>query len=257
VQNSKLMLSTAMAFGAIMSIGAASAADMGALPYAKAWPTTRVDPIIGWAGFYAGINGGGLWAHSAITDVNRYAALATPGTVTSVNTRGFLAGGQLGYTWQASCFIFGIEADAGYMDLGGNKLLTGTASGTRVGLKSGAYGDVTGRVGVTFDRALFYAKGGYAVLEDASSFSTVTGSFSGVQKHSINSGYTIGAGVEYKIAPGWSAKVEYLHFDFGNYLNYTVIDGFGRRALFNQTLSVDTVKAGLNYSWGSPVIARY
>jgi hypothetical protein len=181
VQNSKHLLSTAIAFGAMMSVGAASAADMGALPYAKAWPTRQVDPIVSWAGFYAGLNGGGLWAHSAITDVNSYAAPAIAGTVTSVSTRGFLAGGQLGYTWQASCFILGIEADLGYMDSGGNKLLTGTGSGTRVGLKSGAYGDVTGRIGVTYDRALFYAKGGYAVLEDASSFSTVTGSFSGVQ----------------------------------------------------------------------------
>jgi outer membrane immunogenic protein len=257
VNNSKLILSTAAAISAIMSAGTASAADLRAVPYAKAPPMMAIDPVIGWAGFYAGINAGGVWAHSDVTDVNAYAAGAKPGTVTSINTNGFLGGGQFGYNWQASCFVFGIEVDGGYMDLGGNTLLTGTASGTRVGLKSGAYGDITGRVGVTFDRALFYVKGGYAALANASTFSTVTGSFSGLTRHNTDSGYTLGGGVEYKFAPNWSAKVEYMHFDFGNNLNYTVFNAGGAPFLFNQNLRVETVKAGLNYAWGSPIVARY
>lgn len=258
MQNSKLLLSSAVALAATMSVGAASAADLGAFPYAKASPMMPIDPLISWAGFYAGVHGGGLWARSNVTDLSGYPApFGAAGTITSINTRGFLAGGQVGYTWQASCFILGIEADGGYMDLGGNKLLTNTAFGTRVGLKSGAYGDLTGRVGVTYDNALFYAKGGFALIEDASSFSPAAASFSGVRKDSTDSGYAIGAGMEYKIAPGWSAKIEYLHFSFGNHLNYTVIDGQGRLAPFSQTLQVDTVKAGFNYSWGSPFIARY
>jgi outer membrane immunogenic protein len=256
MKNSRLILATAAAIGAITSVGAASAADLGALPYAKAPPMAVIDPVINWAGFYAGVNAGGVWARSNITDVNASAAAARPGTVTSVSTSGFLAGGQLGYNWQASNYLFGLEADGGYMDLGGNKLLTGTGSGTRVGLKGGAYADVTGRAGVAFDRALFYVKGGYAVLDDAVSYSTSSPLFAELRKHQADSGYTIGGGVEYKFAPNWSAKVEYLHFDFGN-LNYTVFTTRGTSFLFNQTLRVDTVKAGLNYSWGSPLIARY
>jgi outer membrane immunogenic protein len=259
MKNSKLILASVVAIGATMSFSAASAADYGALPYAKApyakAPMVVIDPVINWAGFYAGVNAGGVWAHSNITNANGYAA-AIPGTVTSVNTSGFLAGGQAGYNWQASNYVFGIEADGGFMDLGGNKPLTGTGSGTRVGLKSGAYADFTGRAGVAFDRALCYVKGGYAVLGDASNFSTVTGSFQGLRKHNTDSGYTIGGGVEYKFAPNWSAKVEYLHFGFGN-LDYTVFAAGGTPFLFNQTLRVETVKAGLNYTWGSPVVARY
>jgi outer membrane immunogenic protein len=255
--NSKLILSTAVAIGAIMSVGAVSAADFGAVPYTKAPPMVPIDPLVSWAGFYIGVNAGGAWAHSDITDINPYAALALPGTVTSINTSGFLAGGQAGYNWQASNFLFGLEADGGFMDIGGNKLLTGTVSGTRVGLRSGAYGDFTGRLGVTFNRALFYVKGGYAIIEDASSFSTVTGSFSRITRHSTDSGYTIGAGMEYKFTPNWSAKVEYLHFDFGNTLNYTVFNAAGFPSQFNQNLRIDTVKAGVNYAFGSPVIARY
>jgi outer membrane immunogenic protein len=255
--NSKPILSTAVAIGAIMSISAASAADFGAVPYAKAPPLVAIDPVINWAGFYAGLNAGGLWAHSDITDVTGYAFAAVPGTVTSINTSGFLAGGQAGYNWQASNYLFGLEADGGYMDLGGTTLLTGTASGSRVGLRSGAYIDFTGRAGITFNRALLYVKGGYALLDDASSFSTVTGSFSSLTRHSTDSGYTIGAGAEYKFAPNWSAKVEYLHYDFGNVLGYTVFTAGGFPVPFNQNLRIDTVKAGLNYSFGYPIVARY
>ncbi len=255
--SSKPVLSAAAAIGAIISVSAASAADFGAVPYAKAPPLVAVNPVISWAGFYAGLNAGGVWAHSDITDINGYAAAAPPATVTSINTNGFLAGGQAGYNWQASSFLFGLEADGGYMDLGGTTPLTGTASGTRVGLRSGAYIDFTGRLGITYDRALFYVKGGYALLDDASSFSTVTGSFSSLTRHSTDSGYTIGAGAEYKFAPNWSAKVEYLHYDFGNVLGYTVFSAGGAPFLFNQNLRIDTVKAGVNYSFGSPILARY
>jgi outer membrane immunogenic protein len=256
MKNSKLILSAAVAIGAIMNVAVVSAADFRAFPYTKAPPMVPIDPLISWAGFYAGVNVGGLWAHSDIRDVDAYASAAIPGTVTAINRSGFLGGGQVGYSWQASNYLFGVEVDGGYMDLGGTTPLTGTRSGTRVGLRSGAYGDFTGRVGVTFNRALFYAKGGYAVLEDASSFSTVSGSFSGLRKYGTDSGYTIGAGVEYKFAPNWSAKVEYLHFDFGDNLSYTVFNTGGTPFRFNQNLRMDTVKAGLNYAWGSPVIAR-
>ncbi len=254
--NSKLVLSTAAAIGAILGVGAASAADFG-VPYTKAPAYAPINPVINWAGFYIGANAGGLWAHSDVTDVNGYAAFALPGTVTPVNTSGFLAGGQAGYNWQASNYVFGLEADGGYMDIGGNTLLTGTASGTRVGLRSGAYGDFTGRLGITWNRALFYVKGGYAIIDNASTFSTVTGSFSGSRMHSTDSGYTIGGGVEYKFAPNWSAKVEYLHFDFGNTLGYTVFNAFGFPAAFNQNLRIETVKLGVNYTFDGPIIARY
>jgi outer membrane immunogenic protein len=256
VKISSLKLSAAVAIATLAGADAASAADFGAVPYAKAPAYAPIAPVIGWAGFYVGANAGGVWAHSDITDVNPYAGNALPGTVTSINTSGFLAGGQIGYNWQASNYVFGLEADGGYMDLGGNKLLTGTIAGTRVGLTSGAYGDFTGRMGITFDRALFYVKGGYAIIDGASSFSTVTGPFSGIRKPSTDSGYTIGGGVEYKFAPNWSAKVEYLHYDFGNTLGYRVLAS-GGSAPFNQNLRVDTVKVGVNYAWGWPLMARY
>ena len=65
---------------------------------------------------------------------------------------------------------------------------------------------------------------------------------------------TVGGGVEYKFSPNWSAKVEYLHFDFGRDPSFSINGGTFN---FRQDLRLDTVKVGLNYMWGGPVVARY
>lgn len=251
--NKKIALAAAAV--SVLFTTAAAAADM-APRYAKAPPPAAI-AIYNWTGFYIGVHGGGAWAHSNVTDVDAYAAAALPGTVTTVNTSGFLAGGQVGYNWQANQYVFGIEADGGWMDIGGTAPLTGTGSGTRVGLRSGSYGDITGRLGLAFNSALLYVKGGWAFLDDASQFSTVSGSFSGRTTHSFNNGYVIGAGIEYGFTPNWSAKVEYLHFNFGDTLDYTVFNAVGTPLRFNQNLTVETAKVGVNYRFGGPLVAMY
>jgi len=252
--NKKIALAAAAV--AVLFTTAAVAADMAPRYYAKAPPPAAI-AIYNWTGFYVGVHGGGAWAHTNVRDVDAYAEAALPGTVTTVNTSGFLAGGQIGYNWQASQYVLGIEADGGWMDIGGTTPLTAAVSGTRVGLRSGSYGDITARLGLAFNSALLYVKGGWAILDDASQFGTVSGSFSGRTAHSYNNGYVIGAGLEYGFTPNWSAKVEYLHFGFGNTLNYTVIDAVGTPFRFNQDLTVETVKVGVNYRFGGPLVARY
>ncbi len=242
------------AVGLVALTAPALAADMAPAPapraYAKAPPP--VVAVWNWTGFYIGANAGGLWARTRVTDVDGFASLATPGTVTSLTRSGFLGGGQIGYNWQSGAFVFGLEGDGGWLDLGGRTFLTGTTSNSMVGLRSVGYGDITGRLGYAFDRALLYVKGGYAVMDNAASFSTLA-SFSPTFS-STNSGYTLGGGVEYKITQNWSAKVEYMHFDFGHTLNYSLVPP---TFPFNQTLRVDTVKFGINYLFGGPVVAKY
>ncbi len=255
----KILLSTS----ALIALGmatSASAADLGARTYTKAPPMTSA--VYDWTGFYIGANVGGVWARSDVTDQGSpaglaYSAGAPAGTVTPVRKDAVFGGGQVGYNWQAASWVFGIEGDGGYMALRRTVPLTATASGTTVGLRDVAYGDITGRIGYTWGPGLLYVKGGYAVMQDPSRFATVTGSFSGRTLKDTVSGYTIGAGLEYKLAQNWSMKAEYLHFDFGTDPSYTVSNAVGTPFGFRQTLTLDTVKVGLNYMWGGPVVARY
>ena len=83
--------------------------------------------------------------------------------------------------------------------------------------------------------------------------------------HSTNSHrLAVGGGLEWKVSPLWSIKVEYLHFDFGNFNDTCCNDWFAREnhpdwKMNNNfdnraNLSVDTVKLGFNYFW-SPIPA--
>jgi outer membrane immunogenic protein len=208
-----------LASAALLSLmTAASAADLAARPYTKAPP---LSPAVNWSGFYIGAMGG-------------YA-------FDSDNGGGF-GGGTIGYNWQfpGSQFVFGIEVDAAGASIkdsvaGGFGGLVFSAED-----KIDALGSVTGRVGIAANTALFYAKGGYAWANNKLSVSApgvVVGSES-----KIHSGYTIGGGVEYMLAPNWSAKAEYMftHLDSQTY------NLFGL-ALDSGTAEFNSVKVGINY----------
>jgi outer membrane immunogenic protein len=67
----------------------------------------------------------------------------------------------------------------------------------------------------------------------------------------IHSGWTVGGGLEYGFAQNWSLKGEYM---FASYGNETYLANLG-----GVTLGVDlhTIKGGLNYRFGAPLVARY
>jgi outer membrane immunogenic protein len=107
--------------------------------------------------------------------------------------------------------------------------------------KGGMYGDITGRLGIVFDRLLVYGKGGAAFFHDSrindiGETTTNTGALTG---------WTAGGGFEYEIAPRWSFKAEYMYFDVGA---RTVFPSDGDR--FRNQLTAQTVKIGLNYFFG-------
>ncbi len=221
----------------------AFAADMPAkAPVYKA----PVQVPINWTGFYVGGNLGAAWSHLTMTDVGlagvAFSAGGTAGQNFTNSNTAFFGGGQIGYNYQINQWVVGLEGDLGWMGLHGSTLDPGSASNTMVGINSGWYGDITGRVGVTFDRALIYAKGGWAVYDGKESFST-TAPFTVGNSVGTFSGWTLGGGVEYMFAPNWSAKLEYQHFDFGNQTFTLTPAGWP----FREALTVDTVKVGINY----------
>ena len=161
---------------------------------------------------------------------------------------GWLGGGQLGCNWQTGAWVFGVEADASGANITGNGLDRRSGGMINDRSKVDFFGTLTGRVGYSWDRALFYAKGGGAAAHDKfSEVSNIAGS-------TIDSadqtrwGWTVGAGVEYAFAPNWSAKIEYDYMDFGKQ-SATFSGPFIPAFSNNVDQQIHVVKAGINYKF--------
>ncbi len=138
----------------------------------------------------------------------------------------------------------------------------------RLRQNGGWAGDVTGRLGYTWGPAMLYAKGGFAWAQaNLSGRGTVYdagGNNLGYVNFDNNNsndntltGWTVGAGVEWLLNPNWSVKLEYLYYDFSldnNNWNPRYTDASGNVwynnnnwKMFNNDLTVNTVKLGVNY----------
>jgi outer membrane immunogenic protein len=124
-------------------------------------------------------------------------------------------------------------------------------------------GGAAGQVGYAWNNVLFYVKGGAAVVRDKyRTFDIPTGvAFDSASE--TRWGGTVGAGLEFGIAPGWSLGVEYDHMFMGSKdVNFHAFGTFGTPAgTFTPTdhikQDVDIGLVRLNYRWGGPVVARY
>jgi outer membrane immunogenic protein len=234
----KLLLASV---GVVAMATAAAAADLPARYPAQA--PAYVAAVYNWTGFYVGAHVG--WAR---VDLDSTVVAAPPGFGTGglggSSDDGFLGGGQVGFNYQVGVWVFGIEGDIAWTDIGRSGTfapLPGVLVTDSVGVDWLA--TVTGRIGYAFGNALVYAKGGVAWM-DWSSNVTVTGLVGGpftATGGATETGWTVGAGLEYGFTPNWSAKIEYNYLDFGS--ERTAAGGFA----VDTDLSTHIVKAGINY----------
>lgn len=244
--------------GAALSLGlvsAASAADMAARPYAKA-PAPIVVAMYNWSGFYVGINGGYASSHKCWDYAGTVAVpLAVNSPEGCHDATGGTIGGQIGYNWQASSWVFGLEAQGNWADLtGSNASISPFGVGFTNRTKIDAFGLFTGRVGYAWNNALLYVKGGAAVVSDNYNyFVTATGANVGTASET-RWGATVGAGFEYGFTPNWSFGVEYNHI-FLDARNIAFASPAQTVDRIHQ--DVDMVTARINYRFGGPVVARY
>jgi outer membrane immunogenic protein len=183
------------------TLGPLAAADMTRPVYRAPQQVYVAPPPYNWTGAYVGANAGYGWGSA------NWSALGS-----NFDVNGGLVGGQLGYNWQFGQFVYGIEGDIDWTDIKGNSAANGFAGcfGNVCTTANHFLSTVRGRAGVAIDRWMPYVTGGLAVgnIETTTPFTT------GVNQ--TNAGWTIGAGLEYAIAPNWSAKAEYLYVDLGN-----------------------------------------
>jgi outer membrane immunogenic protein len=246
-----------------LGMAPASAADLAPRPYTKAPP--MVAAVYDWSGFYIGANGGWGNQHSCFNAVDTFGAFL--GAEGCHDGSGGVAGGQIGYRWQASQWVFGLEAQGDWADLRGSNeslLFPGFINRSRMN----AFGLFTGQVGYAWNNVLFYVKGGAAVTDNRSDILfAAANAVVGTSSNNTQWGGTVGAGLEYGFAPGWSVAVEYDHI-FMSDRNTTFFVPGTPTAFAADRISgdVDLVTARVDYHfnwggagtpWGGPGPARY
>jgi outer membrane immunogenic protein len=236
-------------------VAPAAAADLPARTYTKAPPF--VEPIYDWSGFYIGVNGGGGFSHKCWDLTNNGIAAVIPSASEGChNASGGTAGGQIGYRWQTSAWVFGLEAQGNWADFRGDNVSLVFPT-DRNQSRIDAFGLFTGQVGYAWNNALVYLKGGAAVTDDRYRIFDVPSAALTDTANETRWGGTVGVGFEYGFSPNLSVAFEYDHMFMGSRdVSFATPAGvFDGTDHIRQDVDLFTVR--LNYKFGGPAIARY
>jgi len=223
----RLLLSCAGALALGFAAQTASAADMPA-PVYKAPPPAAA--LFNWTGFYVGLQAGYGWGDSNIND---------GGFAPSWSTSGWLAGAFVGFNYQISALVLGVEGDLNFANITGN-VDPGPPTNV-VSSKIDSLGSIRGRLGFTGGQWLFFATAGYAW---AGASHSQTAAFAAVPTGTANAtlqGPTAGLGIEFASTPNLLWRIEYRHY-WWDTVNLIMPVPYTARAFSNR---LDTVTIGL------------
>jgi len=252
----------ALAFATALGVGAASAADLGARPYYTKAPA-YADALYNWSGFYVGGHVGGSSTNQSWTNAGNTTAFGDlgPGDGFRQRGKGVFGGGQMGYNWQASNYVFGLEGTASAMNNRGSVLnsVFGLELDDQFSWRSNWMATVTGRIGYAVTNNLFYAKGGYAGVNNQLSVvdanpNPSTGSGSATRWHN---GWTVGAGWEYGLTQNWIVGLEYDYSAFETKRYQLAGAAPGVYAFDARPRDIQSAVVRFNYKLGGPGYASY
>ena len=165
--------------------------------------------------------------------------------------RGGLGGGLVGYNFQYGQFLIGGEGDIAASAIKGRSFSCGTPA-HECGTSIGTMADVRGRLGLPFGQFMPFVAGGLAI-DNIKAYDTLFGNSGG----GFRAGYTVGAGVEYKINAQLAVRVEYLYAHFSPSTSFAIVPGVPERI----SATTNTVRGGIVYNFlmpvTAPVVARY
>lgn len=199
-----------------------------------------------WEGFYVSGQLGGGWHRDEIKfrNANFFNTIGAEvlGNKFTLDSDGFVGGGALGYNYQCGSFVVGVEGGALGMDLKRDRRSPFFPDTDRFSTKLDWLGFAKLRVGFAYDCFLGYVSGGWAgsnlhiKLEDRTDPALPIVA----RSNKWINGWTVGAGVEYKLC-SWSFG---LGYDFvqleDNKRNPSCVDcgegiGFGSPRLKNDS----------------------
>ena len=252
----KKMLLMTVGFAAL-GMAPVVAADLAPRTFTKAPPAAVA--IYDWTGFYLGFNAGGASSHNCwdVTSTAGDGPLVPSRSEGCHNATGAVVGGQIGYRWQSTNWVFGVEAQGDWADLTGSNLSHGLADPIPLNsTKIDSIGLFTGQIGYAWNNVLWYFKGGGAVTR-----AKYNGLFDGGSDHASETrwGGAVGTGFEYGFAPNWSVGVEYDHLFMDKHDNTFTLAGLGgatRTDSIKQDVDMATVR--LNYRFGgAPLVGKF
>ena len=184
-----------------------------------------------WSGFYIGGNLGAAFNPDdlSIKDISEEQDLS----LRSSNDTELIGGVHGGYNWQTGAWVLGVEGDVNFAD--------------HINYLASA----RGRLGWALGDWLFYGTGGVAFIDTDNSFVVVSaddGPF-GFSGGNNDTGFVVGGGIDYKVAPHLSLGVEGLFYDFGS--DDTHLVAGDEPFVLKDDEQFAVVRARLNYHFNS------
>ncbi|HLH94313.1 MAG TPA: outer membrane beta-barrel protein [Xanthobacteraceae bacterium] len=233
----------------------------------KAPPVPPV-AVSGWTGFYIGANAGYAFGQNS-TSCSFTPGIGSPcqgAAFPDLKSRGGLLGVEAGANWQYQDWVLGAAVDWSALDVNASAYFPSIDSGksNQVASRYDWLGTARGRVGYAVGQSLFYGTGGLAFGRVNDSYGNdVLGTSLSNPARVFNmavdrTGWTAGAGWEYRMAQNWDFKLEYLHVDLGGTtLDISASGTSGNSALGNPPGSsvvhfgnaFDLVRAGVDFRW--------
>ncbi|MCK1725338.1 outer membrane beta-barrel protein [Bradyrhizobium sp. 142] len=242
----KKLFATLAATTALVS--AASAADLAA-HYTKA-PVAA--PITDWTGVYLGVSAGGVWG------TNEWSSDESPPyRPGSYNTSGWTAGGIVGANIQVRNTVLGVEFDGNWADVSGSKAIGTPFNGlgnniASIDNKIDWTAHARARLGYSFGNWLPFVAGGAAIAGVHDKLNLIApvvfngAVYPAYSNSATRVGFTVGGGIDFKVAPNVIVRGEYLYDNFGNTTGRLGAPTFNTEAF---TLDTHTVRAALMYKF--------
>jgi opacity protein-like surface antigen len=240
--------------------GPVLAADMGMPMKAPAY-----EPAFSWTGTYVGANVGGVWGTFNVNPAttNNLTGLVSAPAGMDIKNNSLIGGFQAGYDWQIGQWVIGFEQDYQFTGLKQTAAFAGAVgpflAGDTMPVKADYLAATRARLGMAWDRALFYAAGGLETGEFDGSATYVArpgGSpamgFSDTSK--LHFGFNVGAGIDYAVTNNVFLGVEYRYVDLGkqtyNLGAFTPAAGGAQTVTNPVGLTASQLTARLNFKLG-------
>lgn len=190
-----------------------------------------------WTGWYIGVEGGLANGQAAQTQTISGVSLGY------YNQQGSLFGGTVGYNWQMTNWIVGLEGDLAWARIKGQETNCGMARTGTCPTEIRGFGTARARAGMAMlSNTMMYVTGGL-VYADVHAYKEAAPSTGG---EDWRAGWTLGAGAEVMITPNWSVKAEYLYANFSG-TQTTYIITASNTPITAAERNIHILRGGLNW----------